>query len=78
MAAENKPVIVLGLMIELICNLAMPLIGAFINPVLSRVSAGLALTYFFFRSLEGIILITVALTGKFALLTMSEMVAAGG
>ena len=76
-AAENKPVIVFGLMIELICILAMPLIGAFIYPVLNRVSTGLALTYFFFRSLEGVILITVALTNKFALLTMSEMVAAG-
>jgi len=71
-AAQYKPMIVLGLMIELICILAMPLIGAFIYPVLSRVSVGLALTYFFFRSLEGIILINVALTNKFSLLSLSE------
>lgn len=72
-AAQNKPVIVLGLTIELICILAMPLIGAFIYPVLSRVSVSLALTYFFFRSLEGIILTNVALTNKFALLSLSEV-----
>lgn len=76
-AAEHKPVIVFGLTIELICILAMPLIGAFIFPALSRVSVGLALTYFFFRALEGVILISVALHNKFALLTMSERVAAG-
>ncbi|MCK0126349.1 DUF4386 domain-containing protein [Gelidibacter sp. F2691] len=77
LAAQNKPVIVLGLTIELICILAMPLIGAFIYPVLSRVSVGLALTYFFFRSLEGIILTNVALTNKFALLSLSEAQLAG-
>ncbi len=71
-AAQNKPVIVSGLMIELICILAMPLIGAFIYPVLRRISTGLALTYFFFRSLEAVILTNVALTNKFALLSLSE------
>jgi len=76
-AAQNKLVIVLGLMIELICILAMPLIGAFIYPVLRRVGTGLALTYFFFRSLEGIILTNVALTNKFALLSLSEAQLAG-
>ncbi len=76
-AASRKPVIMLGLMIELICILAMPLIGAFIYPVLRRVSTGLALTYFFFRALEGVILITVALTNKLALLTLSEAAAQG-
>lgn len=76
-AAQNKPVILFGLMIELICILAMPLIGAFIFPVLRRVSTGIALTYFFFRSLEGIILITVALTNKLALLSLSEAQLAG-
>jgi len=76
-AAQNKPVIVFGLMIELICILAMPLIGAFIFPVLRRVSTGLALSYFFFRSLEGIILTNVALTNKFALLSLSEAQVAG-
>ncbi|NNE80319.1 MAG: DUF4386 domain-containing protein [Silicimonas sp.] len=76
-AANNKPVIAFGLLIELVCILAMPLIGAFIFPVLRRVCTGLALTYFFFRGLEGVILINVALTNKFALLTLSEMVAAG-
>lgn len=76
-AAQNKPVIVLGLMIELICILAMPLIGAFIYPALRRVSTGLALSYFFFRSLEGFILTNVALTNKFALLSLSEAQLAG-
>lgn len=76
-AVQNKPVIVLGLTIELICILAMPLIGAFIYPVLSRVSVGMALDYFFFRSLEGIILTNVALTNKFALLSLSEAQLAG-
>jgi hypothetical protein len=76
-AAQNRPVIILGLMIELICILAMPLIGAFIYPVLARVSTAMALTYFFFRALEGIILTNVALTNKFALLSLSDAVAAG-
>ncbi|MCK8462419.1 DUF4386 domain-containing protein [Aliiroseovarius sp. S1339] len=76
-AAQNKPVIVLGLMIELICILAMPLIGAFIYPILRRLSTGLALSYFFFRSLEAIILTNVALTNKFALLSLSEAQLAG-
>lgn len=66
-AAEHKPAILLGLTIELICILAMPLIGAFIYPILRLVSTGLALSYFFFRSLEGIVLINVALTNKLAL-----------
>lgn len=76
-AAANKPVIVTGLVIELICILAMPLIGAFIFPVLRRVSIGMALTYFFLRGLEGVILTTVALTNKSALLSLSESVTAG-
>jgi len=76
--AQNKPRYVLGLGIELICILAMPLIGAFIFPVLRRVSVGLALAYFFFRSLEGIILLAVALTNKLAVLSLSEALLAGG
>ena len=76
--AQNKPRFVLGLGIELICILAMPLIGAFIFPVLRRVNTGMALTYFFFRSLEGIILLAVALTNKFAVLSLSEALLAGG
>lgn len=75
--AVNKPVVVLGLGIELICILSMPLIGAFIYPVLRRVSAGMALTYFFLRGLEGVILITVAQTNKWAVLTLSEAYVAG-
>jgi len=76
--AQNKPRFLLGLGIELICILAMPLIGAFIFPVLSRVSTGMALAYFFFRSLEGIVLLAVALTNKLAVLTLSEAMLAGG
>ena len=75
--AQNKPRVVLGLGIEMICIMAMPLIGAFIFPVLSRVSTGMALAYFFFRSLEGTILLTVALTNKFAVLSLSEGILAG-
>ena len=75
--AANKPVVVLGLGIELICILSMPLIGAFIYPVLCRVSTGMALTYFFIRGLEGVILITVAQTNKWAVLSLSEAYVAG-
>ena len=77
-AAQNKPTIVLGLAIELICILAMPLIGAFIFPILSRVSVGMAASYFFFRSFEAVILISSALTNKFAILSLSEAYAAEG
>lgn len=76
-AAQNRPVIIFGLLIELICILAMPLIGAFIFPVLARINTGMALTYFFFRGLEGIILITVALTNKLSLVSLSDAVANG-
>lgn len=76
-AASHKPIIVFGLLIELVCILAMPLIGAFIFPVLSQVSIGIALSYFFFRAFEGITLVTVALMNKFAILSLSEAVAAG-
>lgn len=76
-AAANKPIVVFGLLIELICILAMPLIGAFIYPVLRRLSTGVALTYFFFRGLEAVILFTVALTNKFTLITLGEMAGAG-
>lgn len=77
-AGAHKPVILFGLMIELICILAMPLIGAFIYPVLRRVSVGVALAYFFLRGLEGTILITVALTNKLAALSLSEAFRSGG
>ena len=76
-AAANKRAVVFGLLIEMICILAMPLIGAFIFPVLSKVSTGFALAYFFFRGLEAVVLISVGLTNKFAILSLSEAVAAG-
>lgn len=77
-AAPNKSWVVLGLGLELVCILAMPLIGAFIYPVLSAVSTGMALAYFFFRSLEAVLLIAVALTNKLTILTMSEAYVNGG
>lgn len=77
-AAENRGAVVLGLTLELVCILAMPLIGAFIFAVLARVGTGVALAYFFFRALEAMILIDVALTNKFALLSLSEALVAGG
>ena len=77
-AAENKPTIVLGLTIELVCILAIPLIGAFIFPILARVSVAMAVSYFFFRSLEAVILVASALANKFAILSLSEAHAAGG
>lgn len=76
--ARNKPEVVSGLLVEFIVIIAMPLIGAFIFPVLRRVSTGMALAYFFFRSLEAVVLIAVALTSKFAILSLSEAYAAGG
>ncbi|MDJ0821596.1 MAG: DUF4386 domain-containing protein [Paracoccaceae bacterium] len=74
--AGNRPLVVLGLWIELICILSMPLIGAFIFPVLRLYSTGMALTYFFFRALEGVILITVAQVNKWAMVSLSEASAA--
>lgn len=56
----------------------MPLIGVFISPVLSRFSQGLALSYFFFRSFEAVVLVAVALTNKFAILSLSEAYVSGG
>ncbi len=76
-AAQNKPTIMLGLSIELVCILAMPLIGAFIYPILARVSVAAAGSYLFFRSLEAVILVSVALSNKLAILSLSEAYAAG-
>ncbi|MBT8413659.1 MAG: DUF4386 domain-containing protein [Boseongicola sp.] len=77
LVSENRSVVIFGLLIEFICIFSMPLIGAFIFPVLARVSTGMALTYFFLRGAEGIILSTVALTNKFALVSLSDAVQAG-
>jgi hypothetical protein len=78
MAAAHRGSVVAGLSFEFMCILAMPMIGAFIFPVLARVSVGMALAYFFFRAMEAGILICVALINKFTLLTLSEAMASGG
>jgi len=51
--------VTLGVLIEFVAVLAIPLIGAFMFPVLRRYHEALALAYVGFRSLEALLLIAI-------------------
>lgn len=56
-ASPDQTTISLGILIEFVAVLAIPLIGAFLYPVLRRFSEPLALSYVAFRALEALLLI---------------------
>ncbi len=68
----NRSTVITGVLLELICVLAIPLIAIFAFPVLKRFNEALAIGYLFFRSLESVILITVAEINKLSLIGVSE------
>ena len=68
----NRTVVIIGILLEFICVLAMPLIPVFAFPVLKKHNEALALGYVVFRLLEAVILISVAEINKLALIGVSQ------
>ena len=68
----NRTVVIIGILLEFICVLAMPLIPVFAFPVLKKHNEALALGYVVFRSFEAVILISVAEINKLALIGVSQ------
>ncbi len=58
-AYPDRAAVRLGVLLEFVCVLAIPLIGMFLFPVLKRWNEGLALAYAFFRALEAVLLIGI-------------------
>lgn len=56
-AYPDRGTVTLGILLEFIAVVAIPLIGAFMYPVLRRYSPALAVSYVAFRALEGLLLI---------------------
>lgn len=72
LAYPNRTTVIIGVLLELICVLAMPLIPIFAFPILKKHNEPLAIGYIFFRALEAIILICVAEINKLSLIGVSE------
>ena len=58
-AYPDRATVRLGMLLEFVCVLAIPLIGMFLFPVLKRWHEGLALAYAGFRLLEAVLLIGI-------------------
>lgn len=70
-AYPDRTVVTLGVLVEFVAVMAIPLIAYFMFPVLRRFSEALALAYVGFRTLEAVFLI--AIEGKvLALIDLSE------
>ncbi len=78
MAHPQRNTLILGVLLEFICVLAMPLIPVFLFPLLRKFNEPLALAYLVFRFFEGIILIAVAEVNKLSLINLSEQYLNGG
>ncbi|MCB0108573.1 MAG: DUF4386 domain-containing protein [Caldilineaceae bacterium] len=74
----NRTTVIVGVLLEFVIVLAMPLIAVIAFPILKRHNEALAIGYVVFRALEGVILITVAETNKLALIGVSEAYLQGG
>jgi len=71
-AYPNRTTVIIGILLEFICVLAMPLIPVFLFPILKQHNEALALGYVVFRSFEAIILISVAEINKLSLIGVSQ------
>lgn len=58
-AYPDRATVKLGVLLEFVCVLAIPLIGMFLFPVLKKWHEGLALAYVGFRLLEAVLLIGI-------------------
>lgn len=68
----QRTTVIIGILIELLCFLAIPLIAVFLFPLLKKHGEALALAYLVFRVLEAVILIGVAEINKLALIGISQ------
>ncbi len=68
----NRTRVIVGILLEFICVLAIPLIPVFAFPVLKKHNEALAIGYIVFRALEGVMLIAVAEVNKLSLIGVSE------
>ncbi len=68
----NRAIVIIGVLLEFVIVLAMPLIPVFFFPVLKKYNEALALGYIVFRSLEAVVLISVAEINKLSLIGVSQ------
>jgi hypothetical protein len=68
----NRTVVIIGILLEFMIVLAIPLIPVFLFPVLKKHNEALALGYVVFRLLEAVILISVAEINKLSLIGVSQ------
>jgi len=74
----NRTTVIVGVLLEFVIVLAMPLIAIVAFPILKRHNEVLAIGYIVFRALEGVILIAVAEINKLSLIGVSEAYLKGG
>ena len=72
LAYSNRTIVTIGILLEFMIVLAMPLIPVFLYPVLKHHNETLALGYVVFRLLEAVILISVAEINKLSLIGVSQ------
>jgi len=76
-AYPNRITATIGMLVEFICVLAIPLIPVFVFPVLKKYSEPLALGYVVFRLFEAVLFVIVDIN-KFSLITSSQGYLAAG
>ncbi|MEZ4862799.1 MAG: DUF4386 domain-containing protein [Caldilineaceae bacterium] len=74
----NRATVTVGILLEFIIVLAMPLIPVFAFPVLKKHNEALAIGYIVFRALESVVIIAVAEINKLSLIGVSEAYLQGG
>jgi hypothetical protein len=72
LAYPNRTTVTIGILLEFMIVLAIPLIPVFLFPVLKHHNEALALGYVVFRLLEAVILISVAEINKLSLIGVSQ------
>ena len=78
LAYPNRTTVIIGILLEFVIVLAMPLIPVFFFPVLKKHNEALAIGYIVFRTLESVILIGVAEINKLSLIGVSQEYLKGG
>jgi hypothetical protein len=71
-AYPKRTIVIIGILLEFTIVLAMPLIPVFLFPVLKKYNEAVALGYVVFRSLEAVVLISVAEINKLSLVNISQ------
>ena len=70
-AYPNRIIVTIGILIEFICVIAMPLIAVFLFPILKKHNEALALGYVGFRFLEAVLYIGMEIN-KLSLINVSQ------